>query len=72
MLFDEGKPDVHVATIFDARTKNDRMKIEKAINSDKLADKYESYDLTRYGKLLCDINLPTILYSSPAQRSRCW
>lgn len=61
VLFDENKPDVHVITIFDARSENDRLKIERAINNDKLADKDDSYDLARYGKLLCEINLPTIL-----------
>lgn len=61
VLFDVDKPDVHVVTIFDARTRDDRLKIENAIKGDMLVNKDESYDLTRYGSLLCDINLPTIL-----------
>ena len=61
VLFDEDKPAVHVVTIFDARTQHDRLKIERAIEGDKLVGKSDSYDLTRYGSLLCDINLPTLL-----------
>lgn len=61
VLFDESKPDVHVITIFDARTQDDRTKIEEAIKGDMLHGESDSYDLTRYGRLLCNINLPTIL-----------
>ena len=61
VLFDKDKPDVHVVAIFDTQTQADRLKIEEAINGDMLTDKRDSYDLTRFGRLLCKINLPTIL-----------
>lgn len=59
--FDSVKDAVHVITIFDAVSAEDRQKISDAIEKDKLNTKDESYSLIRYGKILCDINLPTIL-----------
>lgn len=59
--FDSSKPDVHVITIFDARTASDRQKIADAISNDELTEPEDYYNLSRYGSILCAINLPTIL-----------
>lgn len=61
VLFEVDKPAVHVVTLFDARNDDERRLIASALSEDFLSEPGESYSLTRYGQILCKVNLPTIL-----------
>lgn len=61
VLLEGGMKPCHIVTIFDAKTREDREKIDDAINNDILKIPKEAYSKIRYEDLLKEIGLNTIL-----------
>lgn len=61
VVLEDGMNPCHIITIFDAKTKEERERIKKAIDKDMLETSGESYDKKRYESILKEIGLNTIL-----------